>query len=325
MEEGYRCPVAQVACCTGSGSPWAAQSCVCPHSPCSRDCGAIDSSPWSHYSHCLICHCALERHLVASMVWLWSLPKTFSVDMLTFVGLCGCLSQPHQCSLQHSLQLSPSFQRPGTQRPLLKGMELCPSKRHLWNYFPALNEGREQSDAENVGEPAAAGVPPGPGCWAVHRCAGWYTGALGAQQDFAVGIFSGLPSPRLILKGGRQWKSSLTKALCCDAAKMSCVPVTTLLSWRVEAGDVSRGEWMVCAGPGCSCWHGTRLSYRRDSEGCLPGPLGQDRGRGPCPEPSLAGYPALAVQKKRVRLKLFLGRTRTLVSSGLSFCRHVYI
>lgn len=83
-------------------------------------------------------------------------------------------------------------------------MELCPSKRHLWNYFPALNEGREQSDAENVGEPAAAGVPPGPGCWAVHRCAGWYTGALGAQQDFAVGIFSGLPSPRLILKGGRQ-------------------------------------------------------------------------------------------------------------------------
>ena len=34
--------------------------------------------------------------------------------------------------------------------------------------------------------------------------AGRYTGALGAQQDFAVGIFSGLPSPRLILKGGRQ-------------------------------------------------------------------------------------------------------------------------
>lgn len=96
--------------------------------------------------------------------------------MLTFVGLCGCLSQPHQCSLQHSFQLSPSFQSPGTQRPFLKGIELCPSKRHLWNYFPALNEGKEQSDAENVGEPVAAGVPPGPGCWAVHRCAGCSAG-----------------------------------------------------------------------------------------------------------------------------------------------------
>lgn len=208
-EEGYPCHVAQVACCTGSRSPWGVQSCVCPHSPCSGDCRAVGFSPWSHYSHGLICHCALERHLVASLVWLWSLLKPFSLDTLTSARLYGCLSHPHLCSLQHSLLLSPSLQSPGAQRPFLNGIEQFPRKRHLWSYFPALNVGKEHSDAENVGKPVAAWVPLSPGCWG-----GGCMGVLSAQQDFAVGISLGLSGAGLILKGRWEGTSSLAKVLC---------------------------------------------------------------------------------------------------------------
>lgn len=116
------------------------------------------------------------------------------------------------------------------------------------------------------------------------------------------------------------------KGALCDAAKMPRGPVTTPLSWWLEAGDVFRGERGVCAGPRCSCWHGARLRYAMTLKG--PRPVHWNRiaaEGGPRPAPNLAGSLAPAIQKKRVRTKLSLGRTRTLVSSGLSFCRHVYI